>query len=129
MALLSASLSLAKWIERPPAGVREVMGSRVRIMSAILRFCARQGRLCVALHCGTVLGKLSLLLLAVTRLRRKLRHNCRPQNNPILQSNTTPNQPFTANRQMAYGINGNFLRDQAIVADFNTVDTNASVGF
>lgn len=44
MALLSASLSLAKWIERPPAGVREVMGSRVRIISAILRFRARQGR-------------------------------------------------------------------------------------
>ena len=77
MALLSASLSLAKWIERPPAGVREVMGSMVRIMSAILRFSARQGRRCVELHCGTVLGKLSLLLLAVTRLRRKLRHNCR----------------------------------------------------
>ena len=97
-------------------------------MSAILMFRARQGRRCVELHCGTVLGKLSLFLLAVTRLRRKLRHNCCPQNNPILQSNTTPNQPHSQ-PQMAYGINGNFLRDQAIVADFNTVDTNASVGF
>ena len=36
---------------------------------------------------------------------------------------------LTANPQVAYGINGNFLRDQAIVADFNNVDTNASVGF
>lgn len=92
MALLSASLSLAKWIERQPAGVREVMGSRVRIMSAILRFRASQGRRCVELHCGTVLGKLSLFLLAVTRLRRKLRHNCRP---PILHSDITPNQPHS----------------------------------
>ena len=124
MALLSASLSLAKWIERPPAGVREVTGSRVRIISAILRFRARQGRRCVELHCGTVLGKLSLLLLAVTRLRRKLRHNCRPQNNP-----TQHRTSLTANPQVAYGINGNFLRDQATVADFNNVDTNASAGF
>ena len=35
----------------------------------------RPGRCCVELHCGTVLGSLKLLSLAITRLHRKLGPN------------------------------------------------------
>ena len=39
--------------------------------------------LCCSLHCGTVLGKVSVLLLAFTRLRGELCKTCHPDQSLI----------------------------------------------
>ena len=51
---------------------------------AILNLRVRLGRCCVELHYGTVLRMLSLILLAITRLRGSW-VTIRPSNSPTMQ--------------------------------------------
>ena len=55
----------------------------------------RVGRGDVALHCGIVSVTLSLLLLVVTKLQRKLGQNSFPRKSPVVQPDTTPTQSQT----------------------------------
>ena len=55
----------------------------------------RVGRGDVALHCGIVAVTLSLLLLVVTKLQRKLGQNLFPRKSPVVQPDTTPTQSQT----------------------------------
>ena len=57
-----------------------------------IRLSVRLGMCSVELHCGTVLGSLSLLSLAVTKLRRILGKNSFPKNITIEQFDITPTQ-------------------------------------
>ena len=53
-----------------------------------INFRVRLVRYCVQLHYGIVLGRLSLLWLAITRLRRKLGQSSSPQKSPMVQFNS-----------------------------------------
>ena len=58
----------------PPSGILDDV-----IGIGHIDFRLRLGQCCVELHYGTVLGKLSLLSLAISRLPRKLGHNSSPK--------------------------------------------------
>ena len=84
--------------------------------------CARLGRCCVELHQGTVSKMLSLILLAITRLRGNW-VKIRPSNSPTMQWDTTQTQSHSQH-QGARAIRLLYRSDRRIIEELYRVRTN-----
>ena len=84
--------------------------------------CARLDRCCVELHNGTVFRMLSLILLAITRLRRNW-VKIRPLNSPTMQWDTTQTQSHSQH-QGARAIRLLYRSDRRVIEELFRVRTN-----
>ena len=84
--------------------------------------CARLGRCCVELHQGTVSKMLSLILLAIKRLRGNW-VKIRPSNSPTMQWDTTQTQSHSQH-QGARAIRLLYRSDRRIIEELYRVRTN-----